>query len=45
MVQLKNFSSFSLLAYTVHYRLCDYGLHKLKIDTDIDILHARTSWN
>ena len=38
------FSRYSLLAYTAHYRHCDYALYKSTIDTDIDIQVLITAW-
>ena len=32
----ENFSFLVLLAYTVHWRLCEYVLYKSTIDIDID---------
>ena len=34
----ENFFFLILLAYTVHWRLCNYVLYKSTIDSDIDIV-------
>jgi len=53
MLAIARPSCLIILAYTAHYRLCDYALYKSTIEIDIDnndllelLLHRRRgSWN